>query len=492
MKRQFNSLIFLALYSLGAFLCLAPEARAQEPNTPRQADTPKASSANILNLGEVVRMADDRYPLIAAALSDVEAAEGERTAAAGGFDPLWRASGTVAPMGGYQNFRADTFVEQATPVWGLSLFAGYRISSEKDSFPVYDQKLATNQLGEVRAGIRIPVLRDGPIDRRRAQVRRSELGVEIAKLSVTQQRLEIIRLASHRYWDWVAAGRRLAIVKDWLQLAQQRDADIATRAKSGDIAAIDRTENQRTILQRKAAVVAFERMLVEATQELSLFSRDEQGVIVPIDNSRLPSAIPEASADALMNDKAAERSALENRPEIPRLKAQQDQALVERDWARNQMLPAVDVVLLGSKDFGPGDPKWDKPAFEASLFIDIPLLARVAKGRAQAAGGLLGRLEQQERLTRDRIVADVRNAAVAVRTALERAKLSREEFSVAAALEKAEFEKFFAGESTLLVVNLREQATAEAALRLVDALTDVHKSIASYRAATAQGLRPIP
>lgn len=481
--------LFLAVFAL---LAKPLSAAADEPAAQSSALPQAPASSKVLGLDEVLRMAGERYPLILAALSDVDTAQGERVSAAGGFDPLWRASGTLAPLGGYQNFRADTMVEQPTPIWGLSLFAGYRISSEKDSFPVYDQKLATNQLGEARVGVRIPVLRDGPIDRRRASLSRAELGVEIAKQSVTQQRLEIIRLASHRYWDWVAAGLRLAIVKDWLLLAEKRDADIGTRAASGDIAAIDRSENQRTILQRKAAVVAFDRMFYEATQELSLFCRDEQGAVIPVDASRLPTSIPETSVENLMDTQAAERQALEQRPELPRLKAQQDQARVEREWAQNQMLPAVDVVLSGSKDFGPGDPKLDKAAFEASLFIDIPLFARVARGRAQAANGTMARLEQQQRITQDRIVADIRNAVMALKTAAQRAKLAREESSVAKMLEKAEFEKFFAGESTLLLVNLREQATAEAALRQVDALADLQKSIANYRAATASSLRSSP
>lgn len=475
--------IFMGLSITFSGHALADDESASMPHA--EHSSANAPSSKTLQLPEVIRLASERYPLILAALADVDAARGEATAAQGGFDPIWRTSGTLAPLGGYTNFRADTSVEQPTSLWGMSLFAGYRLSSEKDSFPVYDQKLGTNAFGEVRAGVRVPLLRDGPIDRRRASLARAELSVKIAEWTAEQQRLEVIRLASHRYWDWVAAGKRAAIARAWLNLAERRDTDLQTRAASGDIASIDRTENQRAILQRRSAVLAFERAFAEAENELALFLRDEQGSLIPLGAYKPPSDLPSLGDSSTLDAQSAERRALNSRPELPKLGAQREQAEIERNWAQNQRLPAIDVVLSGSKDFGPGDAKWDKPALEASIYIDIPLLARVAQGRARAAAGTAARLEQQEKLSRDRIAADVRNALVAVRTAKERARLSQDELSVATTLEQAEYEKFRAGESTLLLVNVREQATAEAGLRRIDALADYHKSMANYQAAIA-------
>lgn len=450
--------------------------------TKESAVAQRAVSGGTLTLDEVVKAADERHPMIVVALRDVDAAQGDQLAAEGGFDPVWRASGTIAPVGGYRNGRVDTVVEQPTPLWGTSVFAGYRIASGMETFPIYDQKLATNQFGEVRAGVRVPLLRDGPIDRRRATITRTTLGVDIAKLEVTRQRIEIVRLAAHRYWDWVSAGRRLSIAREWLSLASKRDDDIASRARSGDVAEIDRTENQRTMLQRRAAVVSAERALFEAGTELSMFYRDDKGAPVVPDVSRLPSVIPDVSGIDALDPKVAEVQAYARRPELSTIDAQRTQARVELDLARNQRLPAVDVVVAGSKDFGPGDPKWDKPAVEVSLVVDIPLLARPARGRADSAEATRAKLDQRERFMKERIGVDIRNAWMALRTAKDRADLAREELRIAEALEKAEFDKFNAGDSTLLIVNLREQAAAEAAIRLVDGLVDVHKAVATYRA----------
>jgi len=60
-------------------------------------------------------------------------------------------------------------------------------------------------------------------------------------------------------------------------------------------------------------------------------------------------------------------------------------------------------------------------------------------------------------------------------------------------LERGERKKFEAGDSTLFMVNLREQATADAAVRVVDGTADAYKAWLSYLAALGQtALDPLP
>ncbi len=445
--------------------------------------TTATTSAGELRLDELVRSVELRFPMILAAQQERVAAEADRLSASGGFDPSWRTTAAVIPLGGYPSQRLDTFVEQPLPWWGSSVFAGYRIG--RGEYPVYDGKLATNQYGEARAGARLNIWRDGPIDRRRANVRRAELGVDAATQSADQQRIEATRVASFRYWDWVAAGRRLAIARTWLDLALVRDAGLVRRVETGDVPAFERQENERAILQRKAQVISAQRALEQAAIELSIFLRMEDGSSLLPEPSRLPASMPEPSPLDVARVAADERAALDRRPEIKRLDAQKEQAEVERRWAENQQRPAIDVVVVGSQDFGPGDPKQAKPVLEAAVVVDIPLLNRVANGRERAASAQVSRIEAQARLQRDRVVADVRDAASALAASEQRATAARAELDVARKLADQELRRFELGEGTLLLVNLREQAALEAALRQIDAVADWQKALAAYRAATA-------
>lgn len=451
--------------------------------TPPGPATTASTSAGELGLDELVRTVEQRFPLILAAQQDRAVAEAEKLSASGGFDPSWRTSAAVIPIGGYPSQRLDTFVEQPLPWWGSSVFAGYRLGL--GAYPVYDGKLATNQYGEVRAGARLNLWRDGPIDRRRASIRRAELGVDAATQGADQQRIEATRVASFRYWDWVAAGRRIAVARSWLDLALVRDGALARRVETGDVPAIERQENQRAILQRRAQLVSAQRALEQAAIELSLFLRAADGSSILPEPSRLPSSMPEPTPLDIARVRADERAALERRPELKRLDAQKEQAEVERRWAENQRRPAIDLVVVGSQDLGPGDPKQSKPVLEAAVVVDIPLLNRAATGREQAASAQVSRIEAQARLQRDRVVADVRDAASALVAAEQRAAAARAEVDVARRLADQELKRFELGEGTLLLVNLREQAALEAALRQIDAVADWQKALAAYRAATA-------
>ena len=434
-----------------------------------------SASASELTEEEVVRSARQSFPLVIAAQRDVEGAEGGLRSARGGFDPIWRSTAAVE-TGKYPTFRAQTGIEQPTPLWGTTAFTQYRIG--RGDFAVYDGKAETNQLGELRGGIRVPLWRDGPIDKRRAGITQQEYAVQAAESSRSLTIIEAVRASRLRYWDWVSAGQRLSALKSWLALAESRDLQLKERVARGDTPEIERTENQRAILQRRNAVVLAERDVEITSNELGFYLRGNDGRILAPLPSRLPAKLPEAAPAVF--PRSDEEQALRNRPELARLSAQRSRAEVELRLAKNQSMPAVDTMLAVSGDLGAGDPGRAKPVVEAMVLVDIPLFNRAALGRADSARAEQARLDQQLRLQGDRVVLDVQNARVSLRVSEERARLAASELEVAKNLASAEWTRFTLGESTVLLVNLREQSSAEADLRHIDALADYRRALANY------------
>lgn len=480
---------------LAIALSLAPiAARAQEAVD--AAPTTAPPEAGPLSLDAVLRAVDRAFPLLQAARRDQDVADADLLSAEGAFDPALRLRGGGVGGGYYEYLRADAVVEQPTQLWGATLFAGYRIGRgvSYGGIPNYYGHYETNDYGEVRAGVQIPLWRNGPIDRRRASIRRAELGRPIAALNVEQATLEYRRAATQRYWDWVAAGRRLAVARALLGIATARNAGLAERVARGDLPAIERVDNVRAVAQREGLVAAAERGLQQAAIELSLYLRDERGNAVTPTPAQLPDGLPEPVPLAGVAMRSEVDSAQARRPELRRLAAQRAQLEIERDLARNQTMPAVDVVVAASQDLGPGSYTRERPEVDAALVVDIPILNRVARGRVRAAEAGIARIEEQSRFARDRVNADVRDALSAVEAALQRHAAARREVEVAREVEAAERARFDLGDSTLLAVNLREQAAAEASVREIDARADYHRAVAAYRAATAtqEALTPAP
>ncbi|MEZ5394088.1 MAG: TolC family protein [Bryobacterales bacterium] len=87
----------------------------------------------------------------------------------------------------------------------------------------------------------------------------------------------MLETASKVYWDWVSATRKLHVAESLLELAEARVRQIEEQVELGSIAAIEIADNQRAVLERRAAVVSATRELQNATLELSMFYRNPAG-----------------------------------------------------------------------------------------------------------------------------------------------------------------------------------------------------------------------
>lgn len=433
---------------------------------------------NPLTLDELLVGVKERFPLVAGAKQDKVAAEGEVRSAEGAFDVGWKTKLGVDRFGYYENQQLDSFLEQPTTLWGTRFLAGYRLGT--GSFAAYDGKLATNPFGEIRAGFQVPLWRDGPIDRNRASLSRAKLGVSIADTQVTQQRIDAVRTATHRFWDWVGAAKKVVIYKELLNTAEVRDKGLEQRVKLGDLPDFERRDNERAILQRRSQLVAAVRGLENASIELSIYLRDQSGEPVLSAAERAPE-IPEPNRE---NEPHIDfEIAFKNRPDFGRLALVSEQVEIDRQLAENQQMPKIDVELLAVQNLRDGDPARNGTRLAAGVMVEIPLQTNVAGGRGEAARATNQRVELQRKLLRDRIVAEVRDSHSALNAAFQRVDLTRKETELARLMEKGERERFTHGDSNQLFVNLREQASADAAVREVEALTDYHKSLATLRAA---------
>lgn len=442
-------------------------------------------AAGPLSLGEVLASAEEAFPSLVAARADVDGAAADRLAADGAFDPTWRTRAWNVPVGGYPQTRVDTVVEAPTPLWGATFFGGYRLGL--GPFQDYYGERTTFSAGELRAGAVVPLVRNGPIDRRRASLARAELGQRLAGLSVEQQRLEVVRAATFRYWEWVAAGQRREIARALLELARTRDAQLEGRARLGDVPVFERQDNLRALVQREGLLVQAQRNLEQAGFELSLYTRDTGAAPVQPGDDRLPSGLPEPGEEPAAG--ATVDDALARRPDVQRLANQRRQLEVELSFAQNQLLPALDVGVTVSQELGQSpEPKYDKlgkTELELSAVLEVPILYRAPIGRVRSAEAALARLDAQLKLARERVAVELRDARSALQAARQRITLTRREIELAVELEKGERARFALGDSTLLFVNLREQFTAEARSRELDALLDAHRALASLRAALA-------
>lgn len=464
---------------------LAPRSEAMPPS---RASNQAPGARTALTLEALLESVRRNYPPLLAALFDQDVADAELLAALGKFDLRLSANFETDQFGFYNNNIAGAFLEQATPYQGLRYYSGYRVG--RGSFPSYEGKLQTRQDGEFETGFRLPLFRDRTIDQRRADLRRAEIGRAVANLGIQQQQLIVNQLATRRYWSWVAAGQRYQVAKSLLDIALARDQILRDSFEAGQIPRVEVIDNNRAILQRRSSLVEAERLLQLTAIDLSLFYRDANGQALLPEANQLPALFPavaEFPEDRLSADVTL---ALRRRPELQRLISQGDQLRVEAQLFRNQRLPAVDLGVGFYNGFGDANRVLRGPQeVRTGVNFDLPLQRREATGKLASTEAKLMQLEQRERFLRDQIVAEVQDAMSGVRAAFQRVQLIRQEIDVARQLEELERDRFQLGDSTLFLVNLREQTTADAQNREVSAIADYFLALALYDLAIA---RPVP
>ena len=436
-----------------------------------------------LLLPELLDAVDRGHPLLGAARLGQDLAEAELLSARGTFDTSLRLRGALMPLGYYVNGRMDVAAEQRTPLWGARFLAGYRLG--RGVYPEYYGAYRTLSAGEIRAGVEVPLWRGGPIDPGRAALRKAQIDREIAALGVDLERIGLHRDATHAYWEWVAAGAAYRIAEAQLDLARQRADQLLLRVERGDLPAVDALDNQRAVLQRDAALIAARRKLEQAALKLSLFIRDRDGRPIVVDPERLPVGLPAPGADGAPDPRTQIAEALGRRPELLELARQRLQAEVDLRLAKNQRAPAIDAGVMVLRDFGAGSSTLAPTELQATVFVDVPLQARAARGKIRAAEAKIAALDAKAAFTRDKVVAEVRDAISAILAAHERIDTAREALEVAEKLADAERKLFERGASSLLFINIREQQVAETALLGVSALLEYHRAIADLIASTA-------
>jgi len=433
------------------------------------------SAAQALSLPEVIKELRQDYPPLLAARAKIRQSEGKLLEKQGGFDTQFKSSFDSIPIGYYQHLALDAVVEQATPWWGSTWFSGYRLG--QGQIADYDGKKRTLHLGEIRMGLKLPLLRNGAIDPLRAELSRLELQLSMARLQARESELKFVASALKAYWNWVAAQQKEAIALALLELTQTRVQQLETEIQLGKTPRITRSENQRALLKRRSKVLEMQQQRQQKGLELGLFLRAGQlpdpslAPGFPVLNSCLQP--PAALAETLTQ-------ALQQRPEKLLLELQLAQNEVGQALAENQLLPNLDLYLSLSQDFGAGDKSLAPLSLDSGLRFDFPLQWRKAQGQIMQLAAEREQLEWQAGFVSTSIRTEIQSTQLALQTACQQIVLAEQESALALLLAEAERDRFALGSSDLFIVNLREQSAADAQERQQEALADYFLAEGQY------------
>lgn len=467
-----------------------PDVRGDDPPIPPDeilSDPYQISTddTNAVDLFDVVRSVHLSYPLLQVAYLESSVADGNQLAAWGAFDTKFKSSSENGPVGFYRTYRQRIGVDQ--PLYnGSDIFGGYRIG--RGSFQPWYLERETNDGGEFKAGVRVPLLRDREIDERRAKLWRATYEQQRVRPEIRAQLIYFVRDASIAYWSWIAAGQKLEISRRALDLSLTRNSQLEERVKEGDLDPPVLEDNRRSIALRESKLIDRDRKVRQSGIKLSLYYRADNGMPIvpePMQLGRFPEPVPTQESEL---NRDVQR-ALADRPELIALDALSRKINVDLAEAQNNFLPSVDALFVSSQDMGkPTSSKRDKSRFEleAGLFVDVPLQRRKARGKTFAAEAKLSQVAAKRQFTQDKIRAEVQFAYAGLIAAYNRVEKAREAKRLAEYMAGVERTRFEEGQTDLLSVFIRERTAIEAADGEIDALLEYFNARAEYAAALAR------
>jgi hypothetical protein len=209
-----------------------------------------AAGAAELTLKQVLQSSAAHAPQILEAVARQKQADARMLSTQGLYDLVFDGDVQWRALGYYDNATAEAKATRPMTGNGGNYYAGYRLSM--GPFPGYDGKSVTNSLGEVKVGAVFSLLRDRLIDDRRGRMQIAGLDTDLAELEREMVAVGVQRRAIEAYQQWAAAGQRLRIYRDLLELASARQTSIEKQVAAGARQAMLVVENQQNIVRRQA------------------------------------------------------------------------------------------------------------------------------------------------------------------------------------------------------------------------------------------------
>ncbi len=406
--------------------------------------------------------------------------------AKGGFDPK-----AFAEHSG-KNFNGKTYFQYTeaglkVPTWaGLEFKGAYNLASGD----FLNSESYLPEIGQANFGLVWTLGQGLFFDERRAGLQFARAGLEMGEAERLAARNDLMLEANKAYWTWNYSDNAVGIVLAALAQAEVRHEGLRQSFLQGERSAFDTLE---TFIQVQNRLVELQFARVDAqnaTLALSTFLwTTENQVFAPENIPAAPILLnADIGAGILIEAESLRQTARARHPELRQYEVKLRQLATERRLKNEKRKPVLDLsyTLLGSGwQFFP-TASVDGPAMLANdikwgLDFSYPILNRKARGDWQLTQLKIVQTELELQQKRQMVEVKVQQYANDLTNLRTQAALFRDMTANYRRLLDGENEKFFIGESSIFLVNTREQRWLDAQLKYLKLLSELRKAEAGLQ-----------
>lgn len=399
--------------------------------------------------------------------------------ARGGFDPKLYASQEEKVFGGKDYYRYGQGGVKIPTAWGIALKAEYDWTDPNGAYLNPDRTIP--QGGQAIVGLEVPILQGLFFDESRSAWRQAQIGQDRYQAIADELRNELFLAANKSYWDWSYAyySREVAIAaRDY---SFERLGGIRESFRAGDYPAIDTLEAylqwqswelevQETGLQLNHAVAKMRALLWEDAGQPEVWNT----TWVP----ESPQTIP--TAPNLIDL----QQAITEHPSLVAYRYQKEQLAIERRWKKEQFKPELTFnynFLADQFDFNPentdGINNLVSDNYKWGFTFSQPLLLRKERAGVALSDIKIAQTDWKLQQKQQELATKLTAYWQEWETRQQQLQLSQTVVQNYQSLLDAEGVKFELGESSVFLLNSRQQKLLEAQLKLLKTQAELQKTV---------------
>ncbi|RTY71348.1 transporter [Flavobacterium sp. GSP27] len=417
--------------------------------------------SNELTFTEFLGYVKKYHPLVKNANLEISKSQANLMMARGGFDPKIEVDFSEKQFKGseYYSILNSSF---KIPTWyGIEIKAGF---DNSEGVYLNPQNTLPNQ-GLTSLGVTIPLGQGLFINQRMADVRKAKMQMQLSLAERKLQAIVVLYDASLAYFNWKKNFNEVALYQEYNQNAQIRFKGIQSLIIQGDKPSIDSVEAGIIVKNRKLSLEDSNLKLAKAKLELATFLWLENNIPLELSDALIPEIQLEFTIQESLKTNALLNSdfSITNHPKINALQSKIDMLNVERKLKANMLLPKIDVGYSYISEPSYID-NYQFEDYKIGLDFYFPLFLRKERGSLKLAKYKVQESEFVLDLEKVQLTNKINAQKLEIKSLLKQQELIKDLVQDNLIMLNSEERLFSFGESSLFLINIRENNLVTAQL----------------------------
>lgn len=422
---------------------------------------PSVNTSKEFTYNEFLGYVKKYHPLVKTANLEINKAQANLMMARGGFDPKIEVDFKEKQFKDkdYYSILNSSF---KIPTWyGIEIKAGF---DNNDGIYLNPENTVPNQ-GLTSLGITVPLGQGLFINQRMADVRKAKIQLKLSQAEQKLQAIAVLYDASIAYFNWKKTYNEVKLYETYSSNAQIRFNGIKALIKAGDKSAIDSIEAGISIKNRLLNLEDSKLKLNKAKLELSNFLWLENTIPLELADSLIPETDIENNIQETLktNDLVNSEFSLDNHPKINALENKIEILTVEKKLKANMLLPKIDVGYSYIAEPSYID-NYQFKNYKVGVNLYFPLFLRKERGSLKLAQYKIQESEFTLNLERVQLSNKISAQKTEIQSLEKQNKIIKTLAEDYAVMLKSEERLFTFGESSLFLINSRENSLISAQL----------------------------